>query len=329
MQNPHNQLRYFLENLTVLLSLRHPIVFSKLLVENIHRTDLPLATGASLMIISGNLVVGRYASEFCSKLGEKELNLFLEDILAGVIPWLSSSQGFSRAIAQLLAYKLIPIVLDTTASNADNKVIRSIFKLLDENAPMIHVRKKQTKYFEHYDISDMDKPEGVLRTVIDNGKAAVEPLHMVDILKESLREIYAEAHVGADVPLWKKVEQEQEAEEAEARAKRSAQDGSTNFQRKIIPLDALNLALETVKEQRRRNVAGRTKQKLIVCASLIDKVPNLGGLARTSEIFAAERLVVPDRNVLNSGEFKSLSVTANDWIEVEECREKVRTLFRY
>ena len=327
MQNPHNQLRFFIETLTMLLSLRHPSVFSKLLVEQIQRTDLPLATAASLMIIAGNLLVGRYASEFSEKLEEQNRKRFREDVLAGAIPWLSSSQGFSRAIAQLLVYKLIPIVLDTTSSNADSKVARSIFKLLDENTPMIQVRKKQTEFFEHYDISDMDKPEGVLRIVIDNGKAAIEPLHMVDILKESLREIYAEAHVGDDVPLWKKIEQAREAEEAEKRSKQSAQDGSTNFQRKIIPLNALNLALETVKEQRLRNAAGRRKQKLIVCASLINKVPNLGGLARTSEIFAAERLVIPDKNVLNSGEFKSLSVTANDWIEVEECREKV-SMFR-
>jgi tRNA guanosine-2'-O-methyltransferase len=66
-----------------------------------------------------------------------------------------------------------------------------------------------------------------------------------------------------------------------------------NFQRKIIPLDSLNLAMEDLREKRIRNAAGHQKQQLIVCASLVDKVPNLGGLARTAEIFSANRLAIP------------------------------------
>jgi tRNA guanosine-2'-O-methyltransferase len=96
-----------------------------------------------------------------------------------------------------------------------------------------------------------------------------------------------------------------------------------NFQRKIIPLDALNLALEELREKRLRNSAGRKKQELIVCATLVDKVPNLGGLARTAEIFAADRLVIPDLRVSKMDNFKSISVGAGDWIEIEECKEEV------
>jgi tRNA G18 (ribose-2'-O)-methylase SpoU len=62
---------------------------------------------------------------------------------------------------------------------------------------------------------------------------------------------------------------------------------------------------------------------VIVCASLIDKVPNLAGLARTAEIFAAERLVVPDISVCKMDNFKSISVGAGEWIKIEECKEDV------
>jgi tRNA G18 (ribose-2'-O)-methylase SpoU len=109
-----------------------------------------------------------------------------------------------------------------------------------------------------------------------------------------------------------------------------AKEGSdvVNFQRKIIPLDALNLALEELREKRLRNSAGRKKQELIVCATLVDKVPNLGGLARTSEIFAADRLVIPDLRVAKMDNFKSICVGAGDWIEIEECKEEVRQKMR-
>ena len=116
------------------------------------------------------------------------------------------------------------------------------------------------------------------------------------------------------------VEDDEESEDSRG------DDDVANFQRKIIPLDELNLALETLKERRQRNVVGRKKQKLVVCASLIDKVPNLGGLARTSEIFAAEKLVIPDIGVAKMDNFKSLSVGAGDWIEIEECKEEVSRL---
>lgn len=46
--------------------------------------------------------------------------------------------------------------------------------------------------------------------------------------------------------------------------------------------------MKRIYEQRKRN-------DIIVCASLIDKIPNLGGLARTSEIMNASGLVINNR----------------------------------
>ncbi|OEU08068.1 tRNA/rRNA methyltransferase, partial [Fragilariopsis cylindrus CCMP1102] len=62
------------------------------------------------------------------------------------------------------------------------------------------------------------------------------------------------------------------------------------------------------------------KQELIICASLVDKIPNLAGLARTSEIFAAKSLVIPDLSVTKMDNFKSISVGAADWINIEEVK---------
>jgi hypothetical protein len=69
-------------------------------------------------------------------------------ILAGIIPWLSSTQGFSRAIAQLLAYSLIPLVVnisDPPALGAEDShwYLRSVYRFLDENPEMKRLRKKQ------------------------------------------------------------------------------------------------------------------------------------------------------------------------------------------
>ena len=129
-----------------------------------------------------------------------------------------------------------------------------------------------------------------------------------------------------DQPDWKKVNEI--LRNTEDSPTDEADDGVVNFQRKILPLDALNVAMEDLREQRLRNAAGRKKQQLVVCATLIDKIPNLGGMARTCEVMAACRLVLPDLAVCRQDSFKGLSVGAADWLEIEECKEEVSEISR-
>ena len=111
-------------------------------------------------------------------------------------------------------------------------------------------------------------------------------------------------------------------------------------QRKIVPFDALQLEVEAHVVTRSLNELGRRRQQLIVCASLIDKVPNLAGLARTCEIFAVEKLTIPSKTIAGmflllprvhsllhtvppseNDQFKSIAVSAQDWVPIEEVKE--------
>ena len=47
-----------------------------------------------------------------------------------------------------------------------------------------------------------------------------------------------------------------------------------------------------------RHKQDKKRQSIVICASLVDKAPNLGGLCRTCEIFRADCLVVGDLNVI-------------------------------
>lgn len=53
---------------------------------------------------------------------------------------------------------------------------------------------------------------------------------------------------------------------------------------------------------------------IVVVASLLEKVPNLGGLCRTCEVFQAESLVVGDLGVVKDAEFTATSVTAEQHV---------------
>lgn len=269
------------------------------------------------MIIAGNWVVGRYKIDFFDLKPENRLRL--QELLAATIPWLSSTQGFSRAIAQLLVHKLTPLCVDVSnlksiSTSDEDWFPKLIYRFLDENGEMQRLRKKQGGFFESYSVEEMGTPEGVLGIPVDEGDEA-DPVHLVDAMKDILKNIYSDAH-PEDAPAWKQIENIVQIENPTSGAE-------VNFQRKIIPLDSLNLAMEDVRQKRIQNAVGNRKQQLIVCASLVDKVPNLGGLARTAEIFAADRLVVPDIALTKMDNFKSLSVGAGEWIDIEEVKEEV------
>lgn len=64
------------------------------------------------------------------------------------------------------------------------------------------------------------------------------------------------------------------------------------------------------------------RNDVIVCASLIDKVPNLAGLARTSEIMNASALIINNKSVIETDEFRGVAVTSEKWLPIYEVIEK-------
>jgi tRNA G18 (ribose-2'-O)-methylase SpoU len=86
-----------------------------------------------------------------------------------------------------------------------------------------------------------------------------------------------------------------------------------NVQKKLVPWRAM------IPDQ---NLASELKQKraegLIVVASLINCLPNLGGLSRTCEVFGVSEYIVGTLKSTEDKQFRSLSVTAEQWIPISE-----------
>ena len=59
---------------------------------------------------------------------------------------------------------------------------------------------------------------------------------------------------------------------------------------------------------------------LIVAATLLDKAPNLAGLTRSAEAFGAQALTVPDLKLTRTPLFESVSVTAQNWVDIQEVK---------
>lgn len=103
----------------------------------------------------------------------------------------------------------------------------------------------------------------------------------------------------------------------------NADDSSitNDIQKKIIPIKSVDLiddcssTISTFKQQILTNDTG-----MIVIASLIDSFSNLGGLARTSEIFCARELILGSTKYTENKEFQSLSVSSEKWITIDEVK---------
>lgn len=86
-----------------------------------------------------------------------------------------------------------------------------------------------------------------------------------------------------------------------------------HVQRKIIPWNAM-FEEDCTEKKTPKN------PNLILVASLIDRLPNLGGLCRTCEIFGVGTYVVGCEKYCHEKEFQNVSVTAHNWVPIEEVR---------
>jgi hypothetical protein len=110
------------------------------------------------MILGGNWIVGQYKLDFFNPASADEVRL--KKVLAAVIPLLSSTQGFSRAIAQQLVHALIPLAINVDEIKDDSLddsdwFLQLIYRFLNENRKMKRLRNKQAKFFENYSVEEI------------------------------------------------------------------------------------------------------------------------------------------------------------------------------
>jgi len=106
----------------------------------------------------------------------------------------------------------------------------------------------------------------------------------------------------------------------------------TSLQRKINPWKVLpvseDLLSDFPQELQLKKKSCSSSEGLIVVASLIDRIPNLGGLCRSCEIFGVSKYVISSLHLLEDPGFRSLSVTAHNWIDVIEVNGLITNQFK-
>lgn len=95
----------------------------------------------------------------------------------------------------------------------------------------------------------------------------------------------------------------------------SIEMSNLNVQRKVNPVNDIFNTNGTIVMDTPLN-----EKELIVVASLIDKLPNLGGLARTCEVLGAKTLTLSAKSLVDKPDFTNLSMTAEKSLNIMEVR---------
>jgi hypothetical protein len=323
----HGAIRYYIECFAVKCLRSFPEAFAPALLRTLSSIDCTPQVQSSLLVITGYGVLGLDGIK-----DKVRKHLDVEKVVQATTPWLASTQGFSRGAAQLLLFELIPEAMAAKegSGGGDMFYLEALYKYLKENSEMVKLRVKCVKFFEKLDVDSLCTVQGLLGVSHDDQEDPL-PETLLDVLKNCMKTVYDEGHVSeinTNVPVWKYAEGMKAATEGEEGEEDGEEEGEGDggmgtFQRKILTFDSLNIAASTHLASMNNNAAGVVKHDLILCASLIDKPPNLGGLARTVEIFGMKKLVMPDLKIKKMDNFQATSVSAEQWIECEECKEDV------
>ncbi|XP_041351948.1 probable methyltransferase TARBP1 isoform X2 [Gigantopelta aegis] len=94
------------------------------------------------------------------------------------------------------------------------------------------------------------------------------------------------------------------------------EDGEGDVQKKIMPWRLMTPDEESFDYEFKKKL--HKPGGLVLVTSLIEKIPNLGGLCRTSEIFGVSEFVLRNLHYIDDKMFQVLSVTAQNWIPITE-----------
>ena len=204
-------------------------------------------------------------------------------------------------MAQLLAYSIIPRVLELSAAELEQnslesvdagkrRMLQSIWDFLDQNADAIKLRVKQQLFFTEYRLEEKLTVKGLME-ISSDAVGEIVPVHILTMLMEVMKEKPASGDDRFAGSAFATVSPKSSlsSNSGTVDVDKDSESLLATLQTKRIPLDSLRLQTndETVglrNPHRPNAMLGHTRQRVIVCASLLSKATNIAGIARTCEV---------------------------------------------
>ncbi|CAN7109062.1 unnamed protein product [Brassica rapa subsp. narinosa] len=352
--------RQYLETFAINIYLKFPPLVKEQLVPILQNYDTKAQQAlSSYVFIAANVIL--HAEKMAQQTNLREL---LPPIIPLLTSHHHSLRGFTQLLVHRVLFRLFP-PLESTSSQTiplEKLSFENLKSYLDKNPDCSRLRSSMEGYLDAYDPTTSATPAGVFVNRVEESEFECVPTCLMDNVISFLNDVREDlrASMAKDIVTIKnegfKIEEEPNRRlTTTSDEERLSEPSSLDFQKKITltkheKQDATSTTsvlqngetykrlFEMEKEDelvsqllRSRSMeverlkSGR--QSLILVASLVDRIPNLAGLARTCEIFKASGLVVGDASIIHDKQFQLISVTAEKWVPIVEVPVNSLKLF--
>ncbi|KAK8812276.1 hypothetical protein WA158_007510 [Blastocystis sp. Blastoise] len=312
--------RKYVEMFTYIIVSKFPEeTISKYILPRLSEVNLANQILTSYILVCGCVIIRRkllYNDKIMNNSFENDpIYKYIEPLCISIYPYITSTEGLLRTTAQYILYMLLDTILfqeyhakksipEPCSINDKDIYLYSIYYILRQNKRLISMRDRCHKWFIDMEDIHIYNYKDILSYINILNKEGLVEVYMEQIKKE-IDELYLEWYEeDKGERKINKIEQH-----IDIYQENTNEDMLSTFQKKILPWET--------HEKHGENA----KQELIVIASYVDKVPNLGGLARTCEIYQASKLIINDKKIMNDPIFINTSVTANQWVDIEEVKQ--------
>ncbi|XP_023635654.1 uncharacterized protein LOC17880577 isoform X1 [Capsella rubella] len=352
--------RQYLETFAINIYLNFPALVKEQLVPILKNYDTKAQQAlSSYVFVAANIIL--HAEKTAQQTHLREL---LPPIIPLLTSHHHSLRGFAQLLVHRVLFRLFPPVESASSQTIplEKLSFENLKSYLDKNPDCSRLRASMEGFLDAYDPSTSATPAGVFVNRVEDTEFECVPTCLMDNVLSFLNDVREDlrASMAKDVVTIKN-EGFKMNELPDCRLTVSTKDeqklsepSSLDFQKKITlskheKQDASSTSVlrngETYKRlfemekedelvsqllRSRSMEVERLKsdrQSLILVASLVDRIPNLAGLARTCEVFKASGLVVADANIIHDKQFQLISVTAEKWVPIMEVPVNSLKLF--
>ncbi|XP_073307956.1 uncharacterized protein [Primulina huaijiensis] len=352
--------RQYMETFAIHVYLKFPLLVGQLLVSQLRNYDLRPQALSSYVFIAANIIL--HANKE-TKYGH--LDELLPPIIPLLTSHHHTLRGFTQILVFQVLQKLLPDS-DSGAfaeMSLEKKCFVDLRSYLANNLDCARLRSSMEGYLDEFNPTKSVSPHGIFANRVEEDEFECVPttlmdrvIHFLNETREDLRSSMAtdaaaikneslcmdEDPKASEIldsrgilPTFQKPKEllldfQKKITFSKHELQHSASAFSENMAyRSLLDMENEDQLLDQLLHSR-GVIAEKLKtsrQQILIFASLIDRIPNLAGLARTCEVFRAAGLAIADKTILTDKQFQLISVTADKWVPIVEVPPRNMKLF--
>ncbi|KAL2573578.1 hypothetical protein AAZV13_17G136200 [Glycine max] len=342
--------RQYLETFAINIYLKFPSLVKEHLVPILRDYDMRQQALSSYVFIAANVILNS-----SKDVQSSHLNELFPPLVPLLTSHHHSLRGFTQLLAYQILHKLFPLLNYGSSEMLplEKRCFVDLKTYLARNSDCARLRTSMEGYLDAYDPNSSVTPAGIfINRVEEDGFECVPTSLMEQVLKflndarEDLRCSMAKDVVtirnetlnfngdkncienlsgGIEGTMLKDMSSDFQKKVTFTKHDKGGNEagflyGNDETYKKLAEIERDDLLLDQLLQSRRSSLDQQkaSRQNFILVASLLDRIPNLAGLARTCEVFRASGLAIADTKIINDKQFQLISVTAEKWVPIIE-----------